>query len=151
MRDDITKVDFQNPMNHLGDNAITIGMVTKQCLQKLLSEGDISAIDHRKFYAGVRAFYIDATSQALKKLPFDDNTEWFLNVEGREECTSEFFCMIYSTLLQLMPVQMDRLQEFTEYQRSEVLDAIWKEALIYVNNTDTVTKQYCYMGLPVRH
>ena len=46
-QDDITKVDFKNPVNHLSDHAITIGMVTKQRLQKLLNEGDISANDER--------------------------------------------------------------------------------------------------------
>ena len=65
-QDDTTKVSFQNPANHLGDHAITIGMVTKERLRKLLNDGDISANDEKKFYAGVRAFYIDAASQALK-------------------------------------------------------------------------------------
>ena len=37
-QDDITKLDFTNPVNHLSDHAITIGMVTKQHLQKLLNE-----------------------------------------------------------------------------------------------------------------
>ena len=57
-QDDITKVDFTNPVNHLSDHAITIGMVTKQRLQKLLNEGDISANDERKFYAGVELFIL---------------------------------------------------------------------------------------------
>lgn len=63
-------------MNHLSDHAITIGMVTEQHLQKLVSNGDIST-NHQKFYAGVRAFYVDAASQALKKLPFDDHVPIF--------------------------------------------------------------------------
>lgn len=96
-QDDITEVDFKNPVNHLGDHVITIGIVTKQRLQKLLNEGDISANDERKFYAGVRAFYLEAASQALHKLPFDDcvlNNARFLNFERKEDCTFhtvEFF------------------------------------------------------------
>ena len=52
-QDDITEVNFLNALNNLADHAITIGIVTKQYLQKLLSEGDISTHDHDKFYAGV--------------------------------------------------------------------------------------------------
>ena len=84
-------------MNHLSDHAIAIGMLTKQRLQKLLNEGDISANDESKFYAGVRTFYIDAASQALHKLLFDDcvlNNARFLNFERKEDCTFnavEFF------------------------------------------------------------
>ena len=139
--DDVTKVNFQNPANQLNDSAITIGMVTKQCLQKLLNEGDISAYEHKKFYAAVRAFYVDAASQAVKKLPFDDSflsNARFINFEKRDECTFdsvEFFCGKYSNLLQLTPAQMDRLQEeFTDYQlldESTIPEAVWKQALVY--------------------
>ena len=161
-QDDITKVDFTNPVNHLSNHVIIIGMVTKQCLQKLLNEDDICANDERKFYAGVRAFYIDATSQALHKLPFNDcvlNNARFLNFERKEDCTFDavhFFCAKYPDLLKLTHAQMDRLQEeFTDYQlleRSEIPDTIWKEVLIYEKGTE-VSKLHngCNMGLPVRH
>lgn len=46
---DITNVDFRSPVNHLADHAMTTGMVTKQRLQKLLDEGDISTHDQEKF------------------------------------------------------------------------------------------------------
>jgi len=39
----------------------------------MLDEGDISFTDLRKFYEGVRAFYVKATSEALQKLPFYDS------------------------------------------------------------------------------
>ena len=96
-------MDFTNPVNHLSDHAITIGMVTKQRLQKVLNEGDISANDERKFYAGVQTFYIDAATQALHKLPFDDcvlNNARFLNFEIKENCTFdavEFFAQSTQT------------------------------------------------------
>lgn len=96
-QEDITDVNFLDPKNQLGDDALTIGMVTKQCLQKLLNEGDISAHDKKKFLAGVRSFYVDAASQAVKKLPFEDpvlTNVKCLNFEARENCTFdsvEFF------------------------------------------------------------
>ena len=90
---DITKVEFQKPENHVDDTKVTIGMVTKQCLMKLLNEGDISAYDQVKFYKSVKAFYMDAVTQALTKLPFHDdfiNSAQFLNFEQREECIFEY-------------------------------------------------------------
>ena len=159
--DDVTKVDFENPANHLGDSAITIGIVTKQCLQKLLNEGDISAYEQKKFYAAVRAFYVDAASQAVKKLPFDDcflSNARFLNFEKREECTFdsvEFFCARYSNLLQLTPVQMDLLQEeFTDYQlldKSDIPEAVWKEALICEEETEDARKEHHRMDMIWAH
>lgn len=69
---------------------------------RLLGEGDISAYEQKKFYVAVRLFYVDAASEAVKKLPFDDsffsNTR-FLNVGRRAVCTFdavEFFCAKYS-------------------------------------------------------
>lgn len=154
---DITNVDFCSPVNHLADCAMTTGMVTKQRLQKLLDEGDISTHDQERFYAGVRAFYIDAASQALKKLPFNDcvlKNARFLNFEAKEECTFdsvEFFCAKYSNLLQLTPTDMDRLQEeFTDYQlleKSVIPDMIWKEAVVYNEDTEVSNKQYHRMDV----
>ena len=71
-------MDFQNPANQLENSAITIGFVTKQRLQKLLDEGSISAYEQKKVYTAVQAFYIDAASQAVKKLPLILMTTSFL-------------------------------------------------------------------------
>lgn len=57
---------------HLNDLDITIGFMTKQNLRKLLDEGSISQHLYKKIYQAVKAFFLDATDQALKKLPFDD-------------------------------------------------------------------------------
>lgn len=63
-------------------------------MKKLLNEGDISTRDQEKFYAGVRAFYIGAASQALRTLPFNytllDNAK-FLRFDAKEECTFKYF------------------------------------------------------------
>lgn len=152
--DDITKVDFENPTTHLDDSKMTIGMITKQLLQKLLDEGDICPADQRKFFKGVRAFYVKATSQALHKLPFDDcilNHSRFLNFERKEESTFdsvEYFCVKYSNLLQFTPAQMDMLQEeFVDYQllqKSDIADVVWKEALVYEDENE---KQYYRMDV----
>ena len=98
------------PKNHLDDSKLTIGFVTKQQLLKLLDDSDISALSPKKFYKGVRAFYLKATFQTLQKLPFGTR---FVNFE-KEKCTFDsvgFFCSKYSDLLKYTPAQMDRLQE----------------------------------------
>ena len=137
---DIMAVDFQCPSNQLDDDKITIGFTTKQCLLKLFDEGSISDSDKKKFFTAVRAFYIEATLEGLRKLPFHDPTihnAKFLNFEKREECTFsdvEYFCSRYSELLNFTSAQMDKLQEeFFHYQlleKSTIPDMIWTQALV---------------------
>ena len=59
-------------------------------LRKLLEEGDISAADQTKFYASVRAFYIQAMHYALENLPLKDHllqNARFLNLESKNSAT----------------------------------------------------------------
>ena len=59
-----------------------------------------------------RAYYVDATTQALQKVPFADdllNHSKFLNFPLK-------LCSTYSNLLQFAPTELDRLQEeFIDY------------------------------------
>ena len=95
---DVTEVDFTSIANQLDDTNITIGIVTKQRLKKLLDDGDISERQERIFYKAVRSFFIDTASEALQKLPFSDevlNHCKFVNFEVKDDCTFssvEYFC-----------------------------------------------------------
>lgn len=139
--EEVTDVDFNNSENQLTDSNLVIGFVTKQKLQKLFDDGDISDLNKKKFYIAVRSFYIDATSQALAKLPFDDpvlNNSVFVNFEEKEECTFnvvDFFCNKYSEVLSFKESDQDKLeQEFLEYQllnEQDIPQLIWNEALVY--------------------
>ena len=83
---DITAVDYLSSDNQLENSTIMVALATKQCLRRLLDDGDIGDHEHKKFYKAVRAFYVDATNQALKKLPFTDDVlhhARFLNFEKR--------------------------------------------------------------------
>ena len=71
--DDITEVDYLSPSNKLDYIKISIGMLTRQNLCTLLEHGDINENDKKRFFRGIRAFYVDAVSQALQKLPFNDD------------------------------------------------------------------------------
>ena len=96
--EDITQVDFTSSTNQLDDTNITIGIATKQRLKKFLDDGDISERQKKIFYKSVRSFSVDATSEALQKLPFLDevlNHCKFVNFEVKDDCTFssvEYFC-----------------------------------------------------------
>ena len=77
----------------------------------------------------------------------------YVNFEAKEECTFdsvEYFCAKYSNLLQLTPTDMDRLQEFTDYQlleKSAIPGMIWKEAVVYNEDTEGSNKKYHRMDV----
>ena len=143
----MTKVDYFCEDNKLSDSIITIGIMTKQLLHRLLNDGDIDENAKKTFYKSVRSYYADAVSQALQKLPFADNLlnhSKFLNFEQRGHCSFssvEYFCCSYSNLLQFSPAEVDRLQEeFIDYQlleNSHIPQAVWKEAIIYEDESST--------------
>ena len=106
--------------------------MTRQHLQKLFNDGDITEHNKNQFFEGVRAFYVDAVNQALQKLQYSDdvlNHARYLNFEKRRDCTFdsiEYFFARYSNLVEPTPAEMDKLQEeFTDYQlleRSDIPD-----------------------------
>jgi len=61
----------------------SIGMLTRQ-------HGDINENDKKCFFHGIRVFYVNAVSQALQKLPFNDdvlNHARYLNFDKSRDCT----------------------------------------------------------------
>ena len=67
-----------------------IGFTTKQSLQKLLNEGDISEHDYNKFYKGARTFFITAAEYVIKTYPLKDDLlkhAKFVDFENQEEAT----------------------------------------------------------------
>ena len=55
------------------DDALFVGLTTRQQLRKLLNDGDICNGDICQFYSAVRAFYSTAAAYALKSLPIKDD------------------------------------------------------------------------------
>ena len=142
-KNDVTAVPYECVTNQLDNDHITIGITTKSCLMKLFDDGSICDRDKDVFFTAVRAFYMEAVAQALKKLPFDDlvlKHAKFLNFEKREDCTFdsiEYFC---DNFYNVLDVEMDKLQEeFTMYQlleRSTIPDTIWQQALVGEDGDD---------------
>ena len=151
---EITTVDYECSDNQLSDTEIYIGLVTKQRLLKLFNEGDISDGERKKFLSGVKNFYLKATSEALKKLPFDDAVlvnARFVDFNQREECCFscvEFFVSKYPRVLQFTPAQLNALQEeFIDYQllkEENIPIQVWKDATMTVNESESSSKTPYY-------
>ena len=140
--DNIENIDFMNPNNHLHNDYVSVGMITKQCLHKCLENGDITPRDLKVFYSSVHEFFTEAVRYALKKLPVQDKLlqhARFLDVMEKVKhkfSSVEFFCQKYSTLFKFTPAIMDSLHdEFIEYQlldKAVLTEAQWNEALVCV-------------------
>ena len=59
--------------NHKPQEELFVGICTKNLLNKLFEDGEISALDKQKFFAGVLAFYSEAFSYGVEKLPINDS------------------------------------------------------------------------------
>ncbi|CAB4036850.1 PREDICTED: uncharacterized protein LOC107326933 [Paramuricea clavata] len=68
----LTSIDFKNDENHVGNNCLSVGFLTKQSLDKLLREGDISPHQYAKFFMATKAFLIRASEYLLKWCPLED-------------------------------------------------------------------------------
>lgn len=47
--------------------------MTRTSMNNLVSAGDVGPEDEKRFYAGARAFFIDASEYALSHMPLDDD------------------------------------------------------------------------------
>ena len=54
---DLDKLEYSDSVNQVTNSDLVIGYVTKQEVNKLLHNGDISAHQHSSFYTGVRRFF----------------------------------------------------------------------------------------------
>ena len=87
-----------NMDNHKPQEELFIGICTKNLLNKLFEDGEISALDKQKFFAGVLAFYSEAFSYGVEKLPINDSVlkhSIFADISKRESVSVDdvlFFC-----------------------------------------------------------
>lgn len=84
------------------DNAIYIGISTRQLLNRLIDNGEVTHTEERRFCQAVGAFYCTATDYALKHLPLNDRVlqnARFVNFQSREAALFsevEFFVNRYN-------------------------------------------------------
>ena len=78
--DGLLSVDYNDGANHVTDSNLVVGYLTKQAIQRLLTEGDISPHQQTTFYAAAKAFFIKVTEYLLKWCPLKDellvNATW---------------------------------------------------------------------------
>ena len=78
--DGLLSVDSMDTKNHVTDDKMVVGFLTKQTVNRLLDEGDISVNQQTTFYNAARAFFIRATEYLLKWFPLKDelliNATW---------------------------------------------------------------------------
>ena len=118
---ELPSVEFKNPGNHVDNECLLIGFMTKQTIQRLLNEGDISTQQYSLFFRAVKAFLVRATEYLLKWCPLEDelltHSTW-LDFENRLEksfLSVQYFVLHY---LDIFPdMNMDQLNEqFLNYQ-----------------------------------
>ena len=132
----LSSVDFKNSKNHVSDEKLVIGFMTKQAINKLLRAGDISVHQHAVFFRAVKAFFIRATEYLLQWCPLQDelllHATW-LDFEQRLEKSFdsvEYFVLRYPEIFPDMNI--DHLNEqFVNYQllAAEDIPSVVKESI----------------------
>ena len=69
--DCLLEVDYVSVQNQLLDSSIFIGFTTRSTLKRYVDNGDISRSDERKFYSGVRDFYVASMNYVKKTFPLN--------------------------------------------------------------------------------
>ena len=116
-------LDFHDLNNQVHDCDLVIGVVTKQTLQKLFDEGDISENQWKCFYQAVRMFLTCATEYLLKWCPLNDELLSHIVWVGFDNRLAKTFSSVehtvcrYSTLF--TDIDMDKLNE--QYLAYELL------------------------------
>ena len=135
--------------NQKQDESLSIGMVTKAKLRKLLNDGDIDLQSVDKFYDGVRAFYKISFAYCTKWLPLDNTLLKncvFVDFEQRNVCSME---NVEGVLTALWHIHTDLInnsramdtleEEFLVYQtmaRTDIPSHIWEESAVIEKDVD---------------
>ena len=117
----LSSVDFKNLANHVDNESLLIGFLTRQTVKRLLDGRDISTQQYSLFFTAVKAFLVRATEYLLKWCPLQDevltHATW-LDFKHRLEksfLSVQYFVLQYPERLPEM--DLDGLYEqFLNYQ-----------------------------------
>ena len=136
----LVSVDYKAVSNQVTDKDLLIGFITKQTVNRLYQEGDITNHQLSKFYKAARGFFMCATEYLLKWCPLQDEllaSATWLTFEQRLEknfLSVEYFVHRYPSIFS--DIDVDRLsEEFFNYQTLSS-DAIPKSVKESVNLED---------------
>ena len=117
----VPQVSGINIDNHKPQEELLIGICAKNFLNKLLEDGEVSALDKQKVFAGVRAFYSEAFSYGVEKLPINDSVlkhSIFADISKRESVSiDDVLLFVEKFHLDFNPEIINLLSEqFLDYQ-----------------------------------
>lgn len=119
--DGLYTLQYSDEVNQVANSDLVIGFLTKQEVNKLLHNGDISAHQHSSFYTGVRTFLKRVTSYLLEWCPLRDdlllNATWidFHQRLNRTFSSVEYFVSRFPSILEHL--NMDSVNDqFLSYQ-----------------------------------
>ena len=107
--------------NHKPQEELFVGICAKNLLKKLFEYGEIPALDKQKFFAGVLAFYSEAFSYGVEKLPINDSVlkhSIFADISKRESVSiDDVLLFVEKFHLDFNPEIINLLSEqFLDYQ-----------------------------------
>ena len=161
-------IDLDDNSIYKVNTSIFLGMTTRATLNRLLSQGDISDDDFKKFHAAVHSYFRDSLTYIKTKFPINDetisNSVW-IDVTQRSEVSWEnvqYFVDKYSAVQFLKGVNEDKLyEEFIDYQLLSIDDftkGAFEEAKmidgnddgeeVYHYRMDTLWWYICHMEVP---
>ena len=113
-------------------------MITRSRLRKLEHEGSITRLQKKKFYDGVRKFYISASDYMLRKFPFSCQllkSAKFVDVSKRDEILPDDVCYFverYKNVLNFNDDDLNKLEdEIVDYQLLEdIPKGVWENAQV---------------------
>ena len=122
--------------NHKPQEELFIGICTKILLNKLFEDGEISALDKQKCCVGVLAFYCEAFSYGVEKLPINDfilRHSIFTDISKRESVSiDDALLFVEKFYLNLNLETINLLSEqFLDYQLlndHDIPDSVWQSA-----------------------
>ena len=122
--------------NHKPQEELFIGICTKNLLNKLFEDGEISSLETQKFLAGVLTFYSEAFSYGVEKLPINDSVlkhSIFADISKRESVSiDDVLFFVKKFHLNFNPETKNLLSEqFFDYQLlndHDIPDSVWQNA-----------------------
>jgi len=139
---DVTEIDYTDRNNHLDNDKVHIGLITRSKLRKLLDEGYISVSAQNRFLQGAIAFYESAVTYAIANLPFVDDLlkhAQFVDIKRRLDSSFTELAYFVERFPDLLPYSNLKDQEllctqFTEFQTMQdalIPPHVWDEAKVH--------------------
>jgi len=140
--DDLTEIDYTDKNNHLDNDKVHIGLITRNKLRILLNEGDIIVSTQNRFLQGVIAFYESAVTYAIANLPFEDDLlkhAQFVDMKPRLDSSFTELAYFIERFPELFPYSNPKDQELlctqlTEFQTMQdalIPAYVWDEAKVH--------------------